>query len=149
MNSIAAYCIAHLFEGFIGKSLSTHLGPRIFSTGDIFFVSERVCCGQVRSLEDARSMVRRQKALGATWIKEHTDPKRERLVILSKENRRSAREVARHSIVLLRNQKKLLPLGDRVRSIAVIGPLADSRKDCLGSWPGMGKPAAISAQWMR
>jgi len=26
MNSIAAYCIAHLFEGFIGSSLDTHLG---------------------------------------------------------------------------------------------------------------------------
>jgi len=31
MNSIAAYCIAHLFEGFISKSLSTHLSPKIFT----------------------------------------------------------------------------------------------------------------------
>jgi heparan-alpha-glucosaminide N-acetyltransferase len=30
MNSIAAYCIAHLFEGFISKSLDTHLGDRAF-----------------------------------------------------------------------------------------------------------------------
>ena len=33
MNSIAAYCIAHLFEGFISSSLDTHLGTdlgRIF-----------------------------------------------------------------------------------------------------------------------
>ena len=27
MNSIAAYCMAGLFEGFISKSLDTHLGP--------------------------------------------------------------------------------------------------------------------------
>ena len=30
MNSIAAYCMAHLFERFIGKSLDVHLGTRVF-----------------------------------------------------------------------------------------------------------------------
>ncbi|MCC6694786.1 MAG: DUF5009 domain-containing protein [Candidatus Hydrogenedentes bacterium] len=30
MNSIAAYCIAHLFGGFIYSSLATHLGPDFF-----------------------------------------------------------------------------------------------------------------------
>jgi heparan-alpha-glucosaminide N-acetyltransferase len=30
MNSIAAYCMAGLFEGFFGKNLYTHLGPRPF-----------------------------------------------------------------------------------------------------------------------
>jgi predicted acyltransferase len=30
MNSIAAYCIAHLFEGFILKNLSTHLSSNAF-----------------------------------------------------------------------------------------------------------------------
>lgn len=31
MNSIAAYCIAHLFEDFIAGSFRTHLGPGIFN----------------------------------------------------------------------------------------------------------------------
>jgi predicted acyltransferase len=30
MNSIAAYCIAHLFEGFVSSSLETHLGGNAF-----------------------------------------------------------------------------------------------------------------------
>jgi predicted acyltransferase len=30
MNSIAAYCIAHLFDGFIGKALKTNLGENSF-----------------------------------------------------------------------------------------------------------------------
>lgn len=30
MNSIAAYCLSHLIEGFIVSSLKTHLGPEIF-----------------------------------------------------------------------------------------------------------------------
>jgi predicted acyltransferase len=29
-NSIAAYCIAHLFDGFIAKNLTTHLGRSFF-----------------------------------------------------------------------------------------------------------------------
>lgn len=32
MNSIAAYCMAHLFEDFIGSSLLTHLGRNFFKT---------------------------------------------------------------------------------------------------------------------
>jgi predicted acyltransferase len=31
MNSIAAYCIAHLFDTFIGKNLKTHLGRDFFT----------------------------------------------------------------------------------------------------------------------
>jgi len=30
MNSIAAYCISHLFDGFIAKNLTTHLGADVF-----------------------------------------------------------------------------------------------------------------------
>ncbi len=30
MNSIAAYCMAHLFEGFIEKNIRTHLGQNVF-----------------------------------------------------------------------------------------------------------------------
>jgi predicted acyltransferase len=30
MNSIAAYCIAHLWDGFIAASFKTHLGPNFF-----------------------------------------------------------------------------------------------------------------------
>jgi predicted acyltransferase len=37
MNSIAAYCIAHLFEGFVEGALRTHLGPDIFKIlGDVY-----------------------------------------------------------------------------------------------------------------
>ena len=37
MNSIAAYCIAHLFDAFVVSSLKTHLGPNFFKLfGDTF-----------------------------------------------------------------------------------------------------------------
>ena len=53
------------------------------------------------------------------------------------EHRRLARVAAQRSMVLLRNEGNLLPLaqGDpKVSSVAVIGPLADSKRDIRGSW---------------
>ena len=53
------------------------------------------------------------------------------------EHRQLARVAAQRSAVLLRNEGNLLPLtkGDpKVSSIAVIGPLADSKRDMRGPW---------------
>jgi len=53
-----------------------------------------------------------------------------------------ARTVAERSLVLLRNEEfhgsPLLPIASDKRTIALIGPLADSAVDMLGSWPGKG-----------
>jgi predicted acyltransferase len=38
MNSIAAYCIAHLFENFIGASLTTHFGSGVYAVFGTPFV---------------------------------------------------------------------------------------------------------------
>jgi beta-glucosidase len=57
--------------------------------------------------------------------------------------RRLAREVGSKSIVLLSNRNNVLPLVDEGRSIAVIGPLADSREDMLGPTCGAGTPAGV------
>lgn len=53
------------------------------------------------------------------------------------EHRQLARLAAQRSMVLLRNESNLLPLvkGDpKVSSVAVIGPLADSKRDMQGPW---------------
>jgi beta-glucosidase len=56
-----------------------------------------------------------------------------------------ARLGAQRSMVLLRNEKKTLPLAKTVASLAVIGPLADSRADTEGSWMVFGHvPAAVT-----
>ncbi|WP_320051890.1 glycoside hydrolase family 3 N-terminal domain-containing protein [uncultured Acetobacteroides sp.] len=50
----------------------------------------------------------------------------------------AARDAARKSFVLLKNSNGVLPLDGRYKNIALIGPLADSKKDMLGTWTGMG-----------
>src|SRR5208282_1659752 len=57
--------------------------------------------------------------------------------ILTPENRKFARELAERSFVLLKNDHDTLPL-KRSGVIALIGPLADSRRDLLGSWSAAG-----------
>jgi beta-glucosidase len=48
--------------------------------------------------------------------------------------RDEARKAAEQTAVLLRNEGSLLPLSRRLHSLAVIGPLADSKPDTMGSW---------------
>src|SRR5947207_8178205 len=68
----------------------------------------------------------------------YVDETRERSVILSPANIAAARELATRSMVLLKNERETLPLSKEVKSIALIGPLADDQQDLLGSWSGDG-----------
>jgi len=52
----------------------------------------------------------------------------------STENRKAALSMAEKSIVLLKNEKQLLPLSKSLKKIAVIGPLGKSEKDMQGFW---------------
>jgi len=72
----------------------------------------------------------------------YSDAEREKAATLTPANLAAARDVARKSIVLLKNDG-LLPLDRTVRSIAVIGPLANDKDAPLGNWRGQG--AANSA----
>lgn len=53
--------------------------------------------------------------------------------ILTDDNRSAARNIAAHSMVLLKNDKQVLPL-KRSGTIALVGPLADNRRNMLGTW---------------
>ena len=88
--------------------------------------------------EAVRRILRIKFRLGL-FDKPYADEARERAAILSRENRAAAREIAARSMVLLKNERDILPLSKGVKSIAVIGPLADSQKDMIGSWSGDGK----------
>lgn len=59
--------------------------------------------------------------------------------IFYKEHEAVARDAAKKSIVLLKNKSSLLPIKSSVRSIAVIGPLADDKDSPIGNWRAQGE----------
>lgn len=64
----------------------------------------------------------------------YCNEERERTEVYSEENLAIARDVAKKSIVLLKNDNNILPLSKSIGSIAVIGPLADDKNSSLGNW---------------
>jgi beta-glucosidase len=70
-----------------------------------------------------------------------SDVARERRYTLAPEHLAAARAAAREGIVLLKNANKTLPLRKDLRTIAVIGPLADDARSALGNWAADGRPA--------
>lgn len=58
----------------------------------------------------------------------------------SRLHRAEAREVARKSLVLLKNRADTLPLNKQAK-IALVGPLAKAPIDMMGSWAANGQPA--------
>ncbi len=60
-------------------------------------------------------------------------------LILNDEHLKTALQLARESIVLLKNDNALLPLSKNLKSVAVIGPLADDKNAPLGTWACVGK----------
>lgn len=75
----------------------------------------------------------------------YCDESREKEEILSGANLQAAREIARKTFVLLKNENKILPLSKEESSIAVIGQLGADKDIPLGSWRAQAvKNSAIS-----
>ena len=64
----------------------------------------------------------------------YCDEKREKSTLYSKANNDEVLEMAKKSIVLLKNDKQLLPLKKSGKKIALIGALANDKNSPLGSW---------------
>lgn len=60
-------------------------------------------------------------------------------VILSEKHKQLSRESASKSMVLLKNEG-VLPLSLKGKKVALIGPLADSQVDMIGTWQAKGNP---------
>ncbi|MBL7815609.1 MAG: beta-glucosidase BglX [Saprospiraceae bacterium] len=82
---------------------------------------------------------------------QYGNPATEAKVILSKENRATALDIARKSIVLLQNEKNILPLSKSVKNIALIGPLAENKVEHNGCWAffGEGKDVVSVAEGIK
>ena len=68
----------------------------------------------------------------------YSDEARQEATLYKPEFLEAARDVARKSMVLLKNEGDVLPLAASADRIAVIGPLGNSKTDMIGSWSAAG-----------
>ncbi len=80
-----------------------------------------------------RRVLRLKFAFGL-FERPYVDPDAVPAVFAAPSQRVLAREIARKSIVLLKNDGDLLPLSKTISAIAVIGPNADSTRNLLGDY---------------
>ena len=94
--------------------------------------------------EATRHVLRAKYRLGLFERPYHySDAGRQRARTLTRKHRNAARQMARKSLVLLKNEGRLLPLPLQGHTIAVIGPLADDPRAMLGSWSAAGLPEDV------
>jgi beta-glucosidase len=92
------------------------------------------------TIDNAVRLILEAKYKLGLFTNPYTAPERSAREVVSSEQRHEARIAAQRSAVLLRNEANTLPLNKTMRSIAVIGALADSKPDTMGSWSLGGKP---------
>lgn len=106
-------------EGFV-STLKASLEAGVISEGDI----DKAC---------RRILVAKEKLGLFEDPYKYFDEERAKKEILSEENRAFARKIATQVQVLLKNEGNILPLAKSAK-IALVGPLADSRRNMMGTW---------------
>lgn len=123
--------------------LALHAGVDMDMQGAVYqrFLAQSVKEGKIKTAdidEAVRRILRLKFDLGLFQDPyKFCDESREKSVLLSKEHHAAARDVARKSIVLLKNDRNVLPLSGN-QKIALIGPLADNKSELIGNWNGAG-----------
>ena len=81
----------------------------------------------------------------------YSNPEREQAALNNPQHRKAARDIAAKSIVLLKNEKNILPLSKDIKTIAFIGPLVKQYKQNMGFWavelPGLDYDKQVVSQW--
>ena len=104
---------------------------------DMAAIPQAIAAGRITpaQLDDAARPVLEMKIRMGLFEHPYVDPVQAEAVLNDPSHRVAARIAAERSAVLLKNEGGLLPLDRKaIKSIAVIGPLADSGRDILGSW---------------
>lgn len=67
--------------------------------------------------------------------------------IMTPQHLSDALEMAKRSIVLLKNANHILPLAKKEQRIAVIGPMVKNKRDLIGNWSGAGNWRQAKSLW--
>jgi beta-glucosidase len=85
-------------------------------------------------LDDAVKRVLRGKFRAGLFERPYCEPEKSEEAQRRPEAIATAVKLAEQSLVLLKNQDEILPLPREDRSIAILGPYADAKRQCMGTW---------------
>lgn len=142
----AAEMIAH---GFVAdgkeaalKSINAGVDMEMVSGTFVQYLPELIKEGKVKqsAIDNAvRNILRVKFSLGL-FDNPYVDESKPS-VLYAEAHLESAKRAAIESAMLLKNEKNILPLSDNVRTVAVIGPMANAPHDQLGTWVFDGEKA--------
>ena len=85
-------------------------------------------------IDTAVCRVLRMKFEMGLFERPYVNPETTTKAVRSREHIELAREMARASVTLLKNENSLLPLSKKINRVAVVGPNADNRYNMLGDY---------------
>lgn len=97
-----------------------------------------------KAVDEAVRRVLRAKFRAGAFERPYVAEGSEEAVMLVPKHRALAREAAVKSMVLLKNDG-VLPFSADLKSVAVVGPWADSKAELLGSWTGDGRAEDVTS----
>jgi len=95
-------------------------------------------------IDEAVRRILRIKIRAGLFDQPFTDPDRATRDLVRPNSRTLARQFARETMVLLKNDNNLLPLASNFKKIAIVGPLIHARSELFGSWSPDGRGADVT-----
>jgi beta-glucosidase len=141
VDELISHGVAANGEDAAGLALNAGVDMDMVSRLYTQYGGQLVTEGKVSSATIDRSVARILWAKYKLGLFDHpyADEALEKATLLSPANRAVARELAIRTFVLLKNGHHTLPLNPGLKSIAVIGPLADDARSMIGPWSGDGR----------
>jgi beta-glucosidase len=99
----------------------------------------------IEKIDDAVARILRIKFRLGLFDKPYTTIVEEINRYLQPASRAIAKQLAAESIVLLKNEKQILPLETPLKSIALIGPMANDKSNLMGAWSYNGKEQDVES----
>lgn len=125
------------------KAFSAGLNMDMASGTYLKYLADEVNQGRItmQQIDDAVLPILEAKIRLGLFEHPYVDESRISQVLNAPESAELARKAVEKSVILLRNEQNTLPLDKaKIKSIAVLGPLADADKDILSLWGTLGKP---------
>ena len=116
------------------KSINAGVDMEMVSMSYITYLPELLKEGKVseKTIDDAVRNILRIKIRLGLFENPYVDTE-EPSILYAEEHLKKAKIAAEQSAILLKNNG-LLPLGENIKTLAVVGPLADAPHDQLGTW---------------